>query len=362
MEWFDGQPLREKPHLAVLFYDAIGDFVIITPLLRGLRERYPGCTLDYFSGERTRELEEASPLLDCRFSVFGNPEALERLPLFVREREAVAGPYDLAINCDFHPTLAYVTRLLSPHYVVGRCFDLELREEVPRAAGKRHQLHDEFWAAPDLLERYGDVLQTNFIGEIWCRLVGIETDFHRTEVPFRDPPVPIPDILISTGGRRPAKLWSPAYWQQVINWCHEQGLTVGLLGNKPEWQQSVYHTGEAEEWLLTHTALQDLRGQLTLPEVAGALRLAHACITVDNGIMHLAYSVQTPTIALFGATPWQLWTPRVPHLHLVLSTEPCLCGLESRYRNAHCRFPGHPCMESIQPEQVIATLKAALYR
>jgi ADP-heptose:LPS heptosyltransferase len=41
MEWFNDQPLRPRPHIAVLFYDALGDFVIITPLLRGLKEKYP---------------------------------------------------------------------------------------------------------------------------------------------------------------------------------------------------------------------------------------------------------------------------------------------------------------------------------
>jgi hypothetical protein len=159
MEWFNDQPLRPRPHIAVLFYDALGDFVIVTPLLRGLKEKYPDCTLDYFSGERTRELEEALPYIDARFSVFGNPNALAELPAFLAERRAVAGEYDLVINCDFHPTMAFIAHMLQPRYVVGKCFAADLREEVPRAPGKIHQLHDEFWSAPDLLRRYGDILQ-----------------------------------------------------------------------------------------------------------------------------------------------------------------------------------------------------------
>lgn len=360
MTWFNDQPLRERPHIAVLFYDALGDFVIITPLLRGLKEKYPDCVLDYFSGERTRELEEALSYIDARVSVFGNPEGLAGVQRFIEARRAAAGDYDLVINCDFHPTLAFVAHMLQPRYVVGRCFSPDLREEVPRAEGKVHQLHTEFWSAPDLLERYSDVLTSTYIGEIWCRLAFVETDFFRTEVPTADPGRPIPDVLIATGGRRSAKLWHRDYWKQVIDWCAAQGVSVGLLGDKPQRQSAVYFTGDTESYLLEHTALIDLRGQFSLPQVAGALQHARACISVDNGIMHIAYSVGTPTIALFGASPWWVWTPPVPHLYRILPEDPCPKCYENRFRNAECLLPVHQCMLSVRPEKVIAALEKVL--
>ncbi|MEN3001537.1 MAG: glycosyltransferase family 9 protein [Armatimonadota bacterium] len=361
MEWFNNQPLRERPHIAVLFYDAIGDFVIVTPLLRGLKEKYPGCTLDYFSGERTRELEEALPHIDFRFSIFGNPDAMKQLHLVIRQRREQAGDYDLVINCDFHPTMAFVARLLEPRYVVGRCLSPDWREEVLRPPGKLHQLHEEFWSSPDLLQRYGDTLKSTYIGEIWCRLAFVETDFFRTEVPTRDPGCPIPDILIATGGRRPAKLWSRDYWKQLIDWCTAKGLTVGLIGDQPQRQNAVYHTGDTESWLLERTALIDLRGRFSLPQVAGALQRARACVSVDNGIMHLAYSVGTPTVALFGASPWWVWTPPLPHVHLVLPEEPCPRCYENRFRNAECLLPRHQCMLSVRPERVTEKLSTILH-
>lgn len=361
MEWFNNQLLRPQPHIAVLFYDAIGDFVVVTPLLRGLKEKYPDCTLDYFSGERTRELEEASPYIDARFSVFGNPNALQRLPYFLAERRHVAGDYDLVINCDAHPTLALVAHLIQPRYVVGKCFRADLREEVAKPLGKVHRLHDEFWPAPDLLERYGDILQSAYIGEIWCRLAFVETDFYRTEVPAHDPEREIPEVLISTGGRRSAKLWPWHYWKQVIDWCFAQGYRVGLIGDHPQRQHEVYHTGDTDSWLLQTTPLTDLRGQLSLPQVAGALARARACVSVDNGIMHLSYSVRTPTVALFGASPWTVWTPPVPHVHLILPDEPCSKCYENRFRNAGCLLEHHQCMLSIRPERVIERLKAILH-
>jgi ADP-heptose:LPS heptosyltransferase len=76
--------------------------------------------------------------------------------------------------------------------------------------------------------------------------------------------------------------------------------------------------------------------------------------------MHLAYSVRTPTIALFGASPWMVWTPPVPHLYLILPEEPCSKCYENRFRNAECLLPRHQCMLSVRPERVIERLKAVL--
>ena len=102
MERFTDQPLRPRPHLGVVFYDSIGDFVVATPLLRGLAEKYRGCTMDYFGGERTRELEEASSLVSDRYSLFGEPGAFGGLPAYLAPAWR-CGPYDLAVNCEAHP-------------------------------------------------------------------------------------------------------------------------------------------------------------------------------------------------------------------------------------------------------------------
>ncbi|MHB1417688.1 MAG: glycosyltransferase family 9 protein [Chloroflexota bacterium] len=356
MERFTGQPLRERPHLAVLFYDAVGDFVVVTPLLRGLREKYPGCAIDYFGGERSRQFEENCRLIDARFSVFGPGNALGRLTEFVARRVADAGPYDLVVNCDDHPALALIAAALAPRYVVGRCYDAELRSPLPEADDRVAALHAEAWASPTLLERFGDVLKSQFIGEILCRLAYVETDFARTEVPQEDPPLAVPDVLISTGGRRAAKLWPAGHWRELIDWCDERGLTVGLLGDTPVRQRQQYHSAETEDLLLAETALVDLRGQLSLPQVAGALRRARACVTIDNGIMHLAGAVGAPTLALFGASPWRLWAPATPHLRVVLGEEPCSLCEENRFRNDACLREEHVCLESLRPATVASLL------
>lgn len=360
MERFTDQSLRLGPHLAVVFYDSIGDFVVATPLLRGLREKYPGCTLDYFGGERTRELEQASSLLDGRYSLFGAPRSLRRLPAYVAEREAVAGPYDLAVNCEAHPAARLALSFIAPAHVVGPAYADDLRGGLPYPCARVDALWQESWNAADLLERYGDVLDSQYIGEILCRLARVDTDYYRTEVPVAAPMGSVPDVLIATGANRGAKLWPGAYWREVIEWCAAQGLAVGLLGSAPAQQAQFYHSIDTESWLLEQTPLIDLRGRYALPEVAGALRRAGACVTIDNGIMHLAAAVATPTVAIFGGSPWRVWAPRTPAVRVLLPAEPCLRCEENRFRNDACLLPEQVCMLGVPPARVITALAEAL--
>ena len=362
MERFHDQPLRDHPHLAVLFADKLGGFVVATTLLRGLHEKYPQATLDYFGGERTAELEDACPYIQSRYSLYGRPGALRDLPDYLSAREAEAGAYDLAINLDFNPLNAVVASMLDPRYIVGKCVQPDGRKELPLGDEPRQQIQNPntFWAGESFLARFGDLLDSNYIGEIYCRVAYVDTDFHRTEVPTADPALPIPDVLIATGGTRTAKLWPTERWEELINCCSRASLAVGLLGAAPRVQQTAYGSASADEQLLSRTSLIDLRGKFTLPQVAGALARARACASIDNGIMHIASAVGTPTVAIFGGSPWDLWAPRANHLLLALPTEPCSLCRDNRFLNDHCLREQQVCMESISATDVFGRLQSVV--
>src|ERR1041384_5065454 len=101
MERFTDQPLGPRPPIQVFGSDKVGNFVLTTPLLRGLKEKYRAAALDFFGGATTRDLEAACPYIDARFALYGAREDyLGDLHRFVDARRAQAGAYDLAINCD----------------------------------------------------------------------------------------------------------------------------------------------------------------------------------------------------------------------------------------------------------------------
>ncbi|MEM8604533.1 MAG: glycosyltransferase family 9 protein, partial [Cyanobacteria bacterium P01_H01_bin.121] len=132
MQPFTNQPLNTPAHLAVLGSSKVGNFVVITPLLRGLKAKYPACRLDYFGSDITQDFERHCSYIDWQLSITGDrPDFLQRLASQVQQRCQQVGPYDLAINCDeFNEVNRAVLQMLQPSYLAGTEMSLD-RAGVP---------------------------------------------------------------------------------------------------------------------------------------------------------------------------------------------------------------------------------------
>lgn len=370
MQIFTNQSLRAKPHIAVFSSTKVGNFVVITPLLRGLKEKYPDCTLDFFGSETTKDFEINCPYIDWRFSLYTQrQDFLDALSQAVRQRQELAGTYDLAINCDgFSEINLVMISAIRPTYIAGVALSLDFRDKLKV---ENHPIHkillDKDWNSREFLQRHQNILQSNYISEIFCRVAYVETDFYKLELPTKEPHFLVPDVLIHVTATRPAKMWATNYWQQVIKWCESQGFTIGLIGSHPQDQQTLYNAGHTEEYLLATTNIIDLRGKTSLIELAGAFRRTRVCISVDSGPLHIAAAVGCPTLAIFGndsdgdgASPIRLWASRQPHVQLTISEFKCTLCQENSFKNKECLLDNHPCMAYLSPESVINQLKGLL--
>ena len=372
MERFEGQPLGASPHLAVFSSTKVGNYVLITPLLRGLKEKYPDATLDFFGSEVTRGFEEANPHIDFRFSLYSDrSDFLPALVSAVAERVAGHGPYDLAINCDEFAELNVVAvTAVAPRYIAGGALAPGLTGRMPVGdRPEQRMLSETDWNSPRFLERYRDVLTTNYIAEIFCRMAGVETDFFRLELASAAPPFAVPDVLLHVTTTRRAKMWTLEGWRAVVEWCRARGWTLGLIGSAPDRQRDLYHGGPSEEVLLASGDVEDLRGRTGLLELAGALERCRALVTVDAGPLHVAAAVGCPTVAVFGndaqgrgASPLHLWAPRVDHVRVARSGHTCTLCEENRFKNEGCLVEGHPCMAGVEATTVIQAIQDLLDR
>ena len=369
MERFADQPLGSAPHIAVLSSDKVGNFVVSTPLLRGLRAKYPDATLDLLGSDTNEALERACPWIDHRWSLYGPPEELARVATFRAAREAAAGPYALAINLDgFNPWGRRAAGRLGARYVVGEAEDPASGRRLPTGDLPQHRLVAEpDWDDPRLIERYGAVLGSNYIAEIFCAIAFVTDDPFRLEVGRTPPDFDVPDVLLHVTTTRTAKMWPLPGWREVARWCREQGLSAGLVGAAPDRQRELYNAGSSEDVLVEREGVLDLRGRTTLTELAGALAQTRGLVTVDAGPLHIAAAVGCPTLALFGNDPWdvgasplRLWAPRVPWVRILRSRATCDVCRNNHYRNSACLVAGHPCMTGLNATAVITELEATL--
>ncbi|OMQ14584.1 glycosyl transferase, partial [Modestobacter sp. VKM Ac-2676] len=96
-----------------------------------------------------------------------------------------------------------------------------------------------------------------------------------------------------------------------------------------------------------------LGGATTLAEMAALLDGAAAVVVGNTGPAHLAAAVGTPVVSLFSpVVPAVRWAPYgVPTVLLGDQSAPCR---DTRARE--CPVPGHPCLMSVSPADVVAAV------
>ena len=365
LQRYGGEALPDSPHIVVLGSCKVGNFVVSTPVLEGLKARFPGAVIGFVGSEITVDFEAAHPAIDWRHS-WDDPAPGAGLALqqALAARISQHGPVALALNLDgFNPVTCSLVPWLAPTYVGGGSLTSNLRRSLPWGDEPQQRfLADPDWDSPAFLARYQGIFSSNYIAELFCQMAYVSeySDPTAISLPCAEPPFAVPDLLIHCTTARSAKLWPFESWRQVLQHCGERGWSVGLVGSPPAAQKEAYNAGDGEEQLLASTDLIDLRGRTSLIQLAGACANAKAVISVDAGPLHIAAAVGTPTLAivgndqnLVGASPLRLWLPRCANVSRTISEASCSACADNRFRNDECLVEGHPCMAGVAPEQVI---------
>jgi len=309
---FQGEKLQPGARIALISNDALGNFVVATPLLQLLRSELQPSTIDYYGGVRTWELQAASDLFDWSYPFHGS--APSELASVASQRRG----YDLVVNIErATPDKIFAGSLSTENtFVCGPCGDMPGHDiEFPDDAQGQLWM-DRDWTAEDFVSRH-PVLASGFISEVFCRSCYLEGPIPPYKVPCEEPRRSIPQVLISTAGSTPDKLWPVACWLEMLRFFADRKLDVGLLGANPIQQQHYWKGSEAEDELVASDLVKDLRGKLTLPEVVGAIRLADLVLTLDNGVLHLAAAVGKKTVGIYRRGVRGLWAPRVDSLTVI---------------------------------------------
>ncbi|WP_020659532.1 glycosyltransferase family 9 protein [Amycolatopsis benzoatilytica] len=145
-------------------------------------------------------------------------------------------------------------------------------------------------------------------------------------------------IVVHPSASAPARQPSSAHLARIAHALAEAGHRIVVTGE----------TGDAAP-----SADVDLTGRTTLPELAAVLAGAGTVVAPNTGPAHLAAAVGTPVVSLFApVVPAPRWAPfGVPAALLGDQHAPCR---GSRART--CPVPGHPCLDGIDPAEVVAAV------
>lgn len=149
------------------------------------------------------------------------------------------------------------------------------------------------------------------------------------------------------------KLWSTQHWQTLTALAINEGYDVEVMWGSPE------ELAIAERIIAACPKATRPQQRLSITTIAEKLVEAVGVIGLDTGFSHLAGALETPTIALYGATsPTKVGLIGAHTKNLQI--EPPLHCMPCHKRQ--CKWlPENstdtpPCMHGIKPEQVWQTL------
>ncbi|WP_376794940.1 lipopolysaccharide heptosyltransferase II [Thermogemmatispora sp.] len=367
-------PQHFKPRrILIIRLDLIGDLVLSLTLVHALKRTYPEAEIDLLAMPSTAPIAGADPalaqLLTYDPNIWRRPKALVRGSNW-REAAALlrrlrARHYDLAVSV-FGPWAALLALLSGARRRVGfagegypgfmtdpvpgrhwqpgdRRHEVDYCLELARAAGVNVRADDRFPRLsidPEarrevkmLLKRLDPALATDEQAEA-------------TGLPSR--PLVVCHVASHNGY---AKRWPIPYWARLLAGLAQEAqahlVLTGASGDLPIIQAILQRLEEERS-----TAVLNLAGQTTLPQLAALMQMADLVISGDSGPMHIAAATGVPLIAIHGPTDPALSGPVSPQATIVRSGLWCSPCYDAR-SPADCRFHTVQCMKEVTVEQVL---------
>ncbi len=312
----------------------IGDVVLTTPVLQGLRQQYPDVNLVCLVNPGTQEVLTHNPYID-EILVVPRESLREQIQLCYELR---ARQFDCVIDLTDGDRSAFLTWISGASVRIG--FDEEKRW--------RGLLYSDCVepenARVHMVEHHAQAL----------KLLGINVLNH-------EPKVYVPDtyeswaeaklselglarqpwVMIHPTARYWFKTWPAERFAMLSDRLAEKGIAVVLAGHA----QDEIVAEKIQE--LANKSFISIVGQTSVLELAALMKHAKLFIGNDTGLMHIAAAVECPVVGLFGPTDPLVWGPRSKRSQVI-------------YKELDCRACFHPgclrgddnCMKQISVDEV----------
>jgi heptosyltransferase-3 len=324
--------LQNIKRLAVFKMRNIGDVLIITPVLRALRETFPDAKITVVVNSGTEAMLAHNPHIDEVLAYergSGNRGPLARLVYelgFVRQLRK--RHFDLTIGLTDGDRSGWYSLFCGARHRFGQPSYAWKSKLDPRTYAYNHPVYPppefmhevkkHFW----LLENAGLKLKSTEPGPLCLVIPDDLRAWARTELaPLR----PARIVHVHAVSRWLWKCWDNNAMAAVIDWLQTERnarvvMTSGPAPRERERAQEIVR--------LCRTQPLFYDGNLSLSQIAALSAESDGYFGVDTAPMHMAAAVGVPVVALFGPTnpvSWGPWTPLAQVLQ-----HPCLCNQTQR--------------------------------
>ncbi len=334
-------------NILVIKISAIGDVILSVPSLKAIRGKFPEANIKVLVGVRAREVLDRCPYINDRIVCdFGGKHKGFR-GLWRLSRELGPECFDIVIDLQNNRSSHLLAFLSMAHdrygYDNGKLSFLlnrGIRDDAPyldplehqfrvlKVAGiKPHEKTLELWPSSLDDDNAGKLLADNWV----------------------KPSQPIVGVNVRASERWFTKNWPAAHIAELCDrLAKDYGARVVLTGTSgdAEYAEHISRLSKSKPIIAA--------GKTTVLELASLIKRFRVYLTPDSAPMHIASSMRSPFIALFGPTD--------PARHLAPSNECMVICKAADFDCSPCYGPTCKkkitCMKKITVDEVISSMKS----
>lgn len=318
----------------------IGDVILITPLIRAIKELYPEAKLDVMVIPQTANVLENNPNIN-------------EIILFDKRKNKISS----FIKTLFKLRKEKYQVVLTPHSSMTTAMliylaQIPMRVGFDRWKAKKYLTHK----VPHLDNQHKTTKNLELLKVFTEKTFSIQTELFPAGLSNSLLDKEINDlskrtkslIAIAPGSVWFTKRWPIEHYNELSNKLLNSNFGIVLLGSKDE--KIICDRIEK------HDNLINLAGELTLLESASVIDKCSLIICNDSGALHIANAMQTDVFAFFGPTVKSIGYYPFRESDFIFEME-----MECRPCGSHggnvCPLDHHNCMKLISPETVFSKVK-----
>lgn len=345
------RPPRQKPfrldgrsRVLVFSTAGLGDSLLDSAGIQALASTFPGICIEAVVHHRRTDIARHNPALKKLHFLRKGPHAFFSLWRSLKK----SGPWDAVLYLSCHdPEARALGYLLAPDATVG----LAWRTEMPWLCAVNIDepgLRRAHLAAQAVRVASGVGAREEEVRMIYEVAAEDRAALDRTLAEKGLPEKPGVTFQLGGGGG-PFRDWPVEHFLRLAEMAHAAGIGPIFLLGGPDHRHKADRFAEAATM-----PFHDLVGRLPLPQSAALVERSRCLVSTDTGIMHLAFAMGTPTVALLHCTPGETrvgpMADREKHEVLQLPRPP-------GYKK-----PADASMADLQPETVFPALEKLFFR
>ncbi len=317
----------------------VGDVVMTSPILKPLKERFPGSSITFLTSTGAKELLINNPYVDeiVTYNPFWfYPTKIGRYLEFISQLKKRS--FDLVIEArgDIRDILFLVWPAKAKYKVsYGVGGGAYLLTHVVPYSGLKHKVEYHL----DLVRYLGCKTE----GHEWAIYL-MEEEKEAVKDILKEHQISKPFFCAHPGARLFLKRWPVEMCARLYDKILEEfDAPLVILGSKDEKELVNEIVDRMENQPIV------LAGKLNLRRLSGVLAEASLFVCNDSGPMHIAAAMKTPTVAIFGPSKSRETGPYGKKCRVVEKDFPCRLSCdESVCKNKVYQA----CMNAISPDDV----------